>query len=392
LALVDIVLTLMAAGLLLPVLFFLLQILAAVFLVKPSQQPSSDQPITRPRIAVLMPAHNESLVITETIRSIMPQLAESDQLIVVADNCNDETAVIAKKFGTTVLERNHETERGKGYALDFGMQFLKNNPPQIVIVIDADCIVAAGSIEKLTLACQANQRPVQALYLMQSQPNPSLKERIAQFAWVVKNKVRPLGLNALGMPCQLMGTGMAFLWNDIIQSNLASGHIVEDMKLGVDLTRSRKAPLFLPGALVTSVFPPTTTATNSQRTRWEHGHLSVIVNEVPSLFFEAIKTKNGAMLALACDLLILPLAALSLLSTACLLLSFLLSSQPALVLASIILLALVSAILLAWHGFGRDTISFKQLCYAPIYAVIKIPLYLKFFINRQVEWVRSKRD
>jgi cellulose synthase/poly-beta-1,6-N-acetylglucosamine synthase-like glycosyltransferase len=390
--LINIVLTLIAAALLLPVLFFLLQILAAVFLAKPSQQPSSDQSITRPRIAVLMPAHNESLVITETIQSILSQLAESDQLLVVADNCSDETAAIAKRLGASVIERSHETERGKGYALDFGLQYLKNNPPQIVIVIDADCIVTLGAIEKLTLACQANQCPVQALYLMQSQANPSLKASIAQFAWLVKNKVRPLGLKALGMPCQLMGTGMAFLWNDIIQSSLASGHIVEDMKLGVDLTRVRKAPLFLPEALVTSVFPPTATATNSQRTRWEHGHLSVIVKEVPSLFIEAIKTKNGSMLALACDLLIPPLAALSLLSTACFLLSMLLSSQPALVLASIILLALLGAILLAWLGFGRDTISFKQLCYAPIYALIKIPLYIKFFINRQVEWVRSKRD
>jgi cellulose synthase/poly-beta-1,6-N-acetylglucosamine synthase-like glycosyltransferase len=393
--LVNIVLTLVAVALLLPVLFFLLQILAAIFLAKPSQLPSSDQSKQsniRPSITVLMPAHNESLVITETIQSIMSQLAEGDQLLVVADNCNDETATIAKKLGANVIERSHDTERGKGYALDFGLQYLKNKPPQIVIVIDADCIVALGAIEKLTLACQANQRPVQALYLMQLQPNPSLKARIAQFAWVVKNKVRPLGLKALGMPCQLMGSGMAFLWNDIIQSNLASGHIVEDMKLGVDLTRMRKAPLFLPEALVTSVFPPTTTATNSQRTRWEHGHLSVIANEVPSLFFEAIKTKNSPMLALACDLLIPPLAALSLLSTACFLLCLLLSSQPALVLASIILLALLTAILLAWLGFGRDTISFKQLCYAPIYALIKIPLYIKFFINRQVEWVRSKRD
>jgi cellulose synthase/poly-beta-1,6-N-acetylglucosamine synthase-like glycosyltransferase len=395
LALADIVLTLMAAVLLLPVLFFLLQVLAAIFLAKSSKLSplnQSKQSNIRPSIAVLMPAHNESLVIAETIRSIMPQLAESDQLLVVADNCNDETAAIAKKLGATVIERSHETDRGKGYALDFGLQYLKNNPPQIVIVIDADCIVALGTIEKLTLACQATQRPVQALYLMQSQPNPSLKARIAQFAWVVKNKVRPLGLKALGMPCQLMGTGMAFLWDDIIQSNLASGHIVEDMILGVDLTRARKAPLFLPEALVTSVFPPTAAATNTQRTRWEHGHLSVIANEVPSLFFEAIKTKNGPMLALACDLLIPPLAVLCLLCAACFLLSLLLSSQPALVLASIMLLALICAVLLAWLGFGREVISFKQLAYAPIYVLIKIPLYIKFFINRQVEWVRSKRD
>lgn len=390
--LVDIILLMITAILLLLTLFLLLQILAAIFLAKPSPLPDSSQSGTRLSIAVLMPAHNESLVITESIQSIMPQLAESDQLLVVADNCNDETAAIAKKLGASVIERSHESKRGKGYALDFGLQYLKNNPPKIVVIIDADCIVALGTIEKLAFACQANQHPVQALYLMQSQPSPSLKARIAQFAWIIKNKVRPLGLKALDMPCQLMGTGMAFLWNDIVQFNLASGHIVEDMKLGVDLTRARKAPLFLPEALVTSVFPPTTEATNSQRARWEHGHLSVIASEVPCLLFEAIKTKNGQMLALACDLLIPPLALLCLLCAVCILLGLLLSNQLALVLAIIMLLALLCTVLLAWLRFGRDVISLKQLCYAPIYAIIKIPLYIKFFLNRQVEWVRSKRD
>ncbi len=386
---IDIALALITVFLLLPVLFFLIQTLAAIFLVKSSK---STQSLTRPVLTVLMPAHNEALVITEAIQSILPQLAISDRLLVVADNCNDGTAAIAKNLGADVIERSHEKKRAKGYALDFGLQYLKHNPPKIVVIVDADCIVELGVLDKLACACQANQRPVQALYLMQSQSNPSLKARIAQFAWVVKNKVRPLGLKALGMPCQLMGTGMAFLWDDIIQSNLASGHIVEDMKLGVDLTRARKAPFFLPDALVTSVFPPTVAGTNSQRARWEHGHLSVIIYEVPSLFYEAIKTKNSQMLALACDLLIPPLAVLSLLCAACFLLSLLLTSQPALLIASILLITMAGAVMLAWSSFGRDIISFKQLCYAPIYAFFKIPLYIKFFINRQVEWVRSKRD
>ncbi len=385
----DVILMLFAVALLLPVLFFLLQILAAILAAK---LPQSTQSTTRPAVTVLMPAHNEALVITETIQSILPQLATNDQLLVVADNCNDDTAVIAKMLGATVIERSHKTERGKGFALDFGLQHLKNNPPKIVVIVDADCLVSIGAIDQLLHACEAHHRPIQALYLMQSQPNPSLKARIAQFAWVVKNKVRPLGLKALGMPCQLMGTGMAFLWDDIASINLASGHIVEDMKLGVDLTRAKKAPIFLPEALVTSIFPPTVEASNTQRARWEHGHLSVIINEAPSLLLEAIKTRNGQMFALACDLVIPPLAVLSLLCVALFVLSFLLSSQPALVIATILLMALFSAVLLAWLFFGRDTINFKQLCYAPIYALIKIPLYVKFFINRQVEWVRSKRD
>ena len=388
--LLNFIIVLAAIILILPVMVFLLQVLAAIFLKKPSAMRL--QADNRPIIAVLMPAHNESLVIAQTIQSIMPQLESQDQLLVVADNCSDDTAAIARNLGATVIVRTSQHERGKGYALDYGVQHLKANPPQIVLIIDADCMVENDAINKLASACMAYQRPIQALYLMESQPNASLKARIAEFAWLVKNKVRPLGFKALGLPCQLMGTGMAFLWEDMMKVNLASGHIVEDMKLGADLSRMNKAPLFLPDALVTSVFPPTAEATNTQRTRWEHGHLSMILAEAPRLFFEAIKTKNRQMLGLALDLIVPPLVSLLLACAVILIISLVFSIKLASVLSTILLLALVSAVLLAWSFFGRNIISFKQLCYAPIYAFLKIPIYIKFFFNRQVEWVRSKRD
>ena len=387
---INLILLIAVVTLMLPVSFLLVQVLAAIFAAKSASKNQSS--VIRPTLAVLMPAHNESLVIAQTVQSVLMQLTNQDQLLVVADNCTDDTAVIAKNLGANVLERANLNDRGKGYALDFGIQHLKNKPPQIVIIIDADCMVETGAIDALARVCYETQRPIQALYLMQPQPNPNLKARVAAFAWLVKNKVRPLGLKALGLPCQLMGTGMAFIWHDIVQINLASGHIVEDMKLGVDLTRMNKPPIFLPEALVTSIFPPSEEATNTQRARWEHGHLSVIMNEAPRLLIEAIKAKNIRMLALAYDLIIPPLAVLSLMCVIVFMLCFAISSKPLLLLASILLIALISSVLLAWLFFGRALISFKQLCFAPVYALAKIPLYIKFFVSRQVDWVRSKRN
>jgi cellulose synthase/poly-beta-1,6-N-acetylglucosamine synthase-like glycosyltransferase len=291
-----------------------------------------------------------------------------------------------------VIERKNDMERGKGYALDFGLHYLKPNPPEVILIVDADCMVHENAIDMLAISCIQAKRPIQALYLMESQPNPSIKARIATFAWHVKNKVRPLGFKNLGLPCQLMGTGMAFRWEDINQVSLASGHIVEDMKLGTDLARINKAPLFLQEALVTSVFPPSEAATNTQRARWEHGHLSVILNEAPKLILGAIKNKNIQMLGMACDLLVPPLAMLTLMCLIVFGACFFLGTSFTLILASILLGGLLLSVMFAWLGFGRDIISFGQLCYAPIYALLKIPLYLKFFLNRQVEWVRSKRD
>ena len=372
-----------------PAIIFLIQVLASFF----SKSGQSTQVIiSRPSIAILMPAHNEALVIEQSIKTIKSQLNDKDRLIVIADNCTDDTAGIAAVNGATVIERKNLDARGKGYALDYGLNYLKSIPPEVVVIIDADCIVGTNAIDLLVKECIKTKRPVQALYLMESQPNPSLKARIATFAWHVKNKVRPMGFKALGLPCQLMGTGMAFLWHDIYQVNLASGHIVEDMKLGTDLARLNKAPIFLQTALVTSIFPPSESATNTQRARWEHGHLSVILNEAPLLIINAIRNRNIQMLGMACDLLVPPIALLTLFCLVVWGLCILSGNMLNLVLASCLLVSLIIGVLTAWVGYGKEIISFRQLCYAPIYALIKIPLYLKFILNRQVEWVRSKRD
>jgi glycosyltransferase involved in cell wall biosynthesis len=372
-----------------PVTILFIQVVSACFF---KQDKNSKQHHYRPSVAVLMPAHNEALIIEQSISPIVALLHGNDRLIVVADNCTDETANLAEAKGAIVLERNNLDARGKGYALDFGLAYLKTNPPEIVIIIDADCLVDDCTIDLLASVCYASNRPTQALYLMESQPNPSLKARIATFAWHVKNKVRPMGFFMLGLPCQLMGTGMAFKWEHINMVSLASGHIVEDMKLGTDLASLNKAPLFLHEALVTSVFPPSDVATNTQRTRWEHGHLSVIVSEAPKLIYKSIKDKNIMMFGMACDLLVPPIAMLTLICLTILMISYLLGHQMPIFLSLFLIGILLLTIMLAWFKFGRNIITFNQLCYAPIYAVLKIPLYIKFFLGRQVDWVRSKRD
>ncbi len=377
-----------------PVSVLLIQVLASLFWLTRSRKIAILDNLSS--VAIIVPAHNESVGIIRTIKSILPQLKHSDQLIVIADNCSDDTANIASDLGAKVVIRKSETLRGKGYALDFGLKYLETNPPQVVIMIDADCTISENGIAALTHACITHKRPIQALDLMLSPPNAGLKTKIAEFAWLVKNQVRPLGFKVLGLPCQLMGTGMAFLWEDISNISLATGHIAEDMKLGIDLCGIDKAPLFFPQACVSSYFPVTQSAAKTQRARWEHGHLSVILSDAPKLFLKAFQSKNGQMLGMAFDLIVPPLAILTLmcvfLSVLILLIHQWISVSVFLSSAVLLLFFLAISILIAWYFFARTVISFRQLCYAPIYALVKIPLYIKFFVNRQVEWVRSKRD
>lgn len=375
-----------------PVAVLLLQSLLAF----PRGAPPPPAGGRRPRIAVLVPAHNEAGGIEATLASLRPQLLAADRILVVADNCSDDTAAVAAAGGAQVRERSSADQRGKGYALDFGVRCLAEDPPEVVIIVDADCIAAPGALDRLAREALQHRVPIQALYLMHAPGAAGLMKKIAEFAWLVKNRVRPLGYARLGLPCQLMGTGMAFDWPTLSTAQLASGHIVEDMKLGIDLARAGKAPRFCPDALVYSTFPSSEAGTEAQRTRWEHGHLSMIVSAVPGLVLQGLLRGQPLLLALALDMSVPPLALLAMavlgLSGLCLLLALLTGVLLPLALAALLSLAFGTAVLLAWWAYGRQTLSAANLALALWYVLRKIPLYLRFLVHRQVEWVRSKRD
>ena len=377
---------------LVPVMVLLAQVLLASLPVRPALQASGP----RPRIAVLIPAHNEEAGLLATLSSLRPQLGIHDRILVVADNCKDRTAEVARRAGADVVERSHAELRGKGYALDFGVQALAVAPPDIVVIVDADCIVHDGAIARLASLAAQHHRPVQALYLMHTPAGSGPLKKIAEFAWIVKNKVRPLGWFRLHWPCQLMGTGMAFEWQTIRAARLATGHIVEDMKLGMDLALAGSPPMFCPDALVHSYFPTSSEGVQSQRTRWEHGHLSMITSTVPRTLLAALLRASPALFAFGLDLCVPPLALLVLLVCGLSGLSVLLAlfggPVAPLVLGILAGAALCAAILLAWWRHGRAVLSAKELALALVYVAAKIPLYFRFLFQRQVAWVRSKRD
>ena len=350
----------------------------------------------RGSVAILIPAHNESSLIAETIRSVAPQLLGGDRLVVVADNCSDSTAAIAAAEGAEVVVRTDSARRGKGYALDRGVRHLESNPPDVVLILDADCHAWPHTVDFLVRSCCQSGRPVQAVDLMQAGPGATSTMRIAEFAWLVKNKVRPIGLRRLGLPCQLMGTGMAFPWASLAEANLATGHIVEDLKLGLDLARAGSAPRFCPQALVTSNFPTSAEGIAAQRTRWEHGHLSVISIDALYLLLDGLRSRRLEMLALAIDLSVPPIALLVLLITAvwaaCAVLFYFTSAVWPVTLASLAGFEMAVAVFASWLVYGREILSLSNLSLSLIYAVRKIPLYLRYLVARQVAWVRSKRD
>jgi cellulose synthase/poly-beta-1,6-N-acetylglucosamine synthase-like glycosyltransferase len=346
-------------------------------------------------VAVVIPAHNESAGIISTIGDIKSQLRKGDRLLVVADNCTDDTAAQAATAGAETIERNDRTKLGKSYALDFALRHLSSNPPAFVSFVDADCRLAAGSIDHLRKVCAATHRPVQALDLMTAPEGSPANLRVAEFAWRVKNWARPLGLQKLNLPCQLMGTGMMFPWDVIRSVNLASGSIVEDLKLGLDLAQSGHAPLFCPMALVLSHFPTSAAGASDQRKRWETGHIRMILSEAPRSFLKALAQRNLPLLVLALDLAIPPLSALVTLlaislGLSALLVAFGFSPGP-FVISVLALAAMVFAMFLAWVEYGRALLPAGSFFAIARYIWAKLPIYRHALFRSDAHWTRADR-
>lgn len=389
-ALVAALVGLAALLLAVPVLVFVLEVAAAWL---PARRGVGAVP--RPPLAVLVPAHDEAAGIAATLQALRAQLRPGDRLLVVADNCSDETARVALAEGAEVIERQDADRRGKGYALAFGIDRLRAEAPPIVVIVDADCLPQPGAIDALAAACVRWSAPVQACYLMRHDGPVGLNGRIAEFAWRVKNQVRPRGSARLGWPCQLTGSGMAFPWATIADAPLASGSIVEDMQLGLTLAREGHAPRFCEAAVVDSWFPSGAAAAERQRTRWEHGHLGLIGQQALPLMGQALRRGDWALFGLALDLAVPPMALLVMVTAALWLVATLaawLGAGTAPWLACTLLLVLLSfAVLAAWARWGRDVLGPWQLLGAPLYALSKLAIYLRFWSRREKDWVRTDR-
>ena len=377
--------------------YFFTVVLAAKFYKE--KQIKSDKKV---KATILIPAHNEETVIEKTLYSIKKQLPKGDNVLVVADNCNDRTAGLIRNFSTLngkdfkVIERNDTSQTGKGYALDFGVKHLQSEPPEILIIIDADCSIGENAIDLLKQNAIATQRTVQANYLIEDKSSTSLLGKVSTFALIVKNIVRQAGTKVLGTPCILVGSGMAFPWKDINSIQLASANIVEDMQMGIDLALLGSEPIYCHDALIRSNLPTDEKTLLSQRKRWEHGAIQTLLTQAPKLLKEGITKSKPSLIIHALDIGLLPLSLLILLTTGALIVnSFLFLYQQgntALILSSIMFLQLFVASFIAWWGWGKNTISFKELLKIPAYIFWKIPLYFSFILKREKKWARTERN
>ena len=143
------------------------------------------------------------------------------------------------------------------------------------------------------------------MYLMKAPENADSKIRVAEFAWLITNKIRSIGRTRLGISCHMQGSGMAFPRAIFDKVSLASANIVEDLELGLKLLNLGEKVIYDDSAVIISYFPSSDEGLAIQRRRWEHGRLSAIYS-LPKMMFKAILNRRSDVFWLALDASIPP--------------------------------------------------------------------------------------
>jgi cellulose synthase/poly-beta-1,6-N-acetylglucosamine synthase-like glycosyltransferase len=344
---------------------------------------------------IIIPAHDEEAVIERTVRDTAREAGADILLLVVADNCTDRTAELARSAGTSVLERNDPVHRGKGFALAAAREHLRAKPADVVIILDADCRIDAESLRALLAHPRRTGRPCQAVNLLAPDLRASPLVQISSFAFMIKNLIRQRALQRLAGRAHLTGTGMALPWPIFDHANLGGSNIVEDLALGLELAERAAPPMLLEDA---AVWSPAASAggTLVQRRRWEGGFLATMRKTAPGALLRSVRHADARGLCAALDLCVPPLALLVMLNGAALLLAILAmilggSAWPAIVQIVIGILAAV-AVALAWATEGRRFASAATLLRLPFYVLWKLPMYVGLARSgAPKDWLRTGR-
>lgn len=373
----------------LPNYFFALELLIGLIPYKKKQYTA-----TTASCAIIIPAHDEEITLQATLTSIKEQVTENDRVIVVADNCTDATASIAKQMGMEVLERFDAENRGKGYALAYAIRHVSNFPVDIVVFVDADCQMEPNSLAILKSACVTHNTSIQGRYQFYAPQAAPATRKISEFALYIKNHVRMLGLYRLGGSVPITGSGFAIPFTMLQHFDLNTGDIVEDMKLGVDIALSGKRVMYIPEAEILTPLPLSNEDADKQRTRWEHGHIATILRYCPSLLQSAISNFSKTRLLTAFDLAIPPLFILSVISVvisgAGLIFAYILADIR-LLYASLTPQVLIAVGLFA-ANWQAKTLCIQQLPSIFTYAFGKVDIYQRLSKGHKSSWEKTKRD
>ncbi len=365
------------------------------------------------RFTFVVPAHNESLSIAHTVRSLAGVDYPSDQMriVVVADNCTDDTADVARAAGADVLVRTNEAQRGKGYALALAFaQLLDPGPnaasPDAVVVVDADTVVSSNILQAFAAALREGEQVLQATYRVGNH-DATWRTSLMAVAFTCIHDVRSIGRERLGLSTGLRGNGMCFSTEALRLVPHHAASLVEDVEHGLDLANAGIRVAFVHEATVEAEMPERAEESASQRDRWERGRTKLKRERLPGLVRKAVAQRDPVLADLAVDLAIAPLARLSMFLGVGLLTSAIgrvwIGRWPKALWPTLAgVLGLVGHVGVGWQKSGTGIAGVRALFHVPGYILWKLRLrpngssgaekgLVKSSPDAE-EWVRTKRN
>jgi cellulose synthase/poly-beta-1,6-N-acetylglucosamine synthase-like glycosyltransferase len=218
--------------------------------------------------AILIPAHNEEATLGRALQSVreLDYPADRFQTFVIADNCSDRTAEIARSMGAACFERVDRERRGKGYAVAYGIEQIAGTKPDVVLMLDADCELNPGALRAFDAAFAAGAGAVQSAVRFANADAGVIGLVAAVGAAIDAGAAE--GRGRLGRSAPLRGMGMAFRRSVLERVPWDAFGIVEDAEYESRLQRAGVCVRYCPGAVVTTSAPVRLADLAGQRRRW----------------------------------------------------------------------------------------------------------------------------
>jgi cellulose synthase/poly-beta-1,6-N-acetylglucosamine synthase-like glycosyltransferase len=369
-----------------------LLVLSLLSATPPSPSPSG----RRLRFDVMVPAHNEAALIERCLASLrqLDWPADCLRLWVVADNCDDTTAQLARKAGARVLERHDPLLRSKGHALCLAFGHSRDMGwADAVVVVDADTEVSPNLLEAFAWRIESGAGAVQAHYGVRNAED-SWRTGLMAIAHGAFHGLRSQARERLQLSCGLRGNGWCVTHRILADVPYQAVSVTEDLEYGIALGLAGQRVHYAAEARVNADMESGEAVARRQRQRWEGGRFDLMRSQAGPLLLRAVSRGSGVSLDLALDLMVLPLSYLALQVLALVGLAAVASGlQPAfapwLYIGLFCGLCLLLYVLRGWQLSGRGARGLLDLLRAPFYLLWKLQLLLQRRVQRL--WVPTRR-
>ncbi len=248
------------------------------------------------RFMAIIPAHNEETVVGNLVESLKKQNYNKElyDIYVIADNCTDNTAQVAREAGAIVYERYHVSKKTKGHALDWFLQqkIEENAPYDAFFVFDADNIVAPDFIKNMNKKLCQGEDVVQGYRDIKNPTDSWITAGYAIFYWTM-HRFYHLARYNLGLSPLLNGTGFMVRF-DVVkpEGGLKTVTLTEDIEFSLKRIIKGKRLGWATDAIVYDEQPVGFKQSWSQRSRWTVGHMQCIKEYTKQLAVAAQENKT----------------------------------------------------------------------------------------------------